>query len=86
MLEARIKISEMYNLYLLDIEGARTGAPPAAPFPNLAFFTVVCILIASSLSGLGMKPTSHPSLTNLPIHHSLLYFLNLKIRNQPNKS
>lgn len=28
----------------------------------------------SSLTGLGMKPTSQPSFTSLPIHQSLLYF------------
>lgn len=33
-----------------------------------------CILRFSSLAGLGMKPTSQPSFTNLPIHQSLLNF------------
>ncbi len=40
----------------------------------LLAFRVDCILISSSLSGLGMKPTSHPSLTRRPIHQSLLNF------------
>ncbi|MEQ2218355.1 hypothetical protein XENOCAPTIV_002019, partial [Xenoophorus captivus] len=30
--------------------------------------------VFSSLTGLGMKPTSQPSFTRRPIHQSLLYF------------
>ena len=30
--------------------------------------------VFSSLTGLGMKPTSQPSFTSRPIHQSLLYF------------
>lgn len=37
-------------------------------------FCSCCTLMFSSLTGLGMKPTSHPSLTRRPIHQSLLYF------------
>ena len=35
---------------------------------------LTCIRICSSLTGLGMNPTSQPSLTNLPIHQLLSYF------------
>ena len=37
-----------------------------------------CSLRFSSLAGLGMNPTSHPSLTTRPIHQSLLNFYNDK--------
>lgn len=43
----------------------------------------------SSLTGLGMKPTSQPSFTSRPIHQSLLYFCSgerkkhLKTRSKP---
>lgn len=33
-----------------------------------------CMRMLSSLAGLGMKPTSQPSLTSLPIHQLLSYF------------
>lgn len=33
-----------------------------------------CSLKFSNFTGDGMNPTSHPSLTNRPIHQSLLYF------------
>lgn len=32
--------------------------------------------VLSSFTGLGMKPTSHPSFTKRPIHQLLLYFCN----------
>ena len=44
-------------------------------FPiNLLLLPDVCSFIFSNLAGLGIKPTSAPSLTSLPIHQSLLYF------------
>ena len=41
---------------------------------DLAWLSDCCILILSSLEGDGIKPTSQPSFTSLPIHQSLLYF------------
>lgn len=41
------------------------------------FCLILCscsIRVFSSLTGLGMKPTSQPSFTRRPIHQSLLYF------------
>lgn len=35
---------------------------------------LTCIRMCSSLTGLGMNPTSQPSLTNRPIHQLLSYF------------
>lgn len=43
-------------------------------FKSLLRLPDACSFIFSNLAGLGMKPTSAPSLTNLPIHQSLLYF------------
>ena len=57
------------------------AAAEAADLPALAFLNVVCILIASNLSGLGIKPTSQPSRTSRPIHHSLLNFCKKKNNN-----
>lgn len=52
----------------------------ATHFPSLFLVPEACNLMFSSLAGLGMKPISAPSFTNLPIHQSLLYFCRMKIK------
>ena len=48
----------------------RTYRPPLLPLPDCVCWS----LRLSSLAGLGMNPTSQPSLTSRPIHQSLLNF------------
>lgn len=53
------------------------GPPPARHLELRRFWRSFCSCSRrrlSSLTGLGMKPTSQPSFTSRPIHQSLLYF------------
>lgn len=60
--------------------GGLGGAGGARDEPHLElrrFCLIFCSCSSrmfSSLTGLGMKPTSQPSFTSRPIHQSLLYF------------
>ncbi|RNA27210.1 hypothetical protein BpHYR1_021650 [Brachionus plicatilis] len=64
---SRLDIDAVALLFLSDCCICCTGLF----LPSLAFLSVLWILIASSLSGLGINPHSQPSLTSRPIHQSL---------------
>lgn len=54
-----------------------SAPPPARHLELRRFWRSFCSCSRrrlSSLTGLGMKPTSQPSFTSRPIHQSLLYF------------
>lgn len=57
--------------------GVGSAPPPARYLELRRFWRSFCSCSRrrlSSLTGLGMKPTSQPSFTSRPIHQSLLYF------------
>lgn len=57
--------------------GGGSAPPPARHLELRRFWRSFCSCSRrrlSSLTGLGMKPTSQPSFTSRPIHQSLLYF------------
>lgn len=74
----KLPLEEPFVAYSRDDRAAEV-------FKNISFFNYLqldyilivfytCIRICSNLTGLGIKPTSQPSLTNRPIHQLLSYF------------
>lgn len=75
----KLPLDEPFVAYSLDDLAAEAWkergldpllSPVVPPLP----LSLTCMRICSSLTGLGMNPTSQPSLTNRPIHQLLSYF------------
>lgn len=66
---------------LRQVKGAVAESPATSDLA--AAFCSCLILMASSLTGLGMKVMSAPSFTSRPIHQSLLYFCHTQKKHPP---